>query len=54
MEQYSQELKVVLEHVIAAKAVAYAEAIDQKFETYTKQVVANARALSQSNDRQRF
>ena len=23
-----------------------------KFETYTKQVVANARALSQSNDRQ--
>ena len=33
MEQYSQELKVVLEHVIAAKAVAYAEAIDQKFET---------------------
>lgn len=37
-----------LEHVIAAKAVAYAEAIDQKFEIYTKQVVANARALSQA------
>ena len=37
-----------LEHVIAAKAVAYAEAIDQKFETYTKQVIANARALSQA------
>ncbi len=37
-----------LVHVIAAKAVAYAEAIDQKFETYTKQVVANARALSQA------
>ena len=37
-----------LEHVIAAKAVAYAEAIDQKFATYTKQVVANARALSQA------
>lgn len=37
-----------LEHVISAKAVAYAEAIDQKFETYTKQVVANARALSQA------
>ena len=37
-----------LEHVIAAQAVAYAEAIDQKFETYTKQVVANARALSQA------
>lgn len=37
-----------LEHVIAAKAVAYAEAIDQKFETYTKKVVANARALSQA------
>lgn len=37
-----------LEHVIAAKAVAYAEAIDQKFGTYTKQVVANARALSKA------
>lgn len=37
-----------LEHVIAAKAVAYAEAIDQKFEAYTKKVVSNARALSKA------
>ncbi|WP_052911795.1 serine hydroxymethyltransferase [Riemerella anatipestifer] len=35
-----------LEHVIAAKAVAFGEAIDVKFETYAKQVVANARALA--------
>ncbi|MCD5969467.1 serine hydroxymethyltransferase [Riemerella anatipestifer] len=35
-----------LEHVIAAKAVAFGEAIDGKFETYAKQVVANARALA--------
>lgn len=37
-----------LEHVIAAKAVAFQEAIDPKFEVYAKQVVANARALSQA------
>ena len=37
-----------LEHVIAAKAVAFGEAIDPKFETYTKQVVANARALAKA------
>ncbi len=37
-----------LEHVIAAKAVAYAEAIDQKFEIYTKQVVANAKSLAKA------
>lgn len=37
-----------LEHVIAAKAVAYAEAIDQKFEVYAKQVIANAQALSKA------
>ncbi|MDY3547642.1 serine hydroxymethyltransferase [Riemerella anatipestifer] len=37
-----------LEHVIAAKAVAFGEAIDGKFETYAKQVVANARTLSKS------
>ncbi|OBP56496.1 serine hydroxymethyltransferase [Riemerella anatipestifer] len=35
-----------LEHVIAAKAVAFGEAIDGKFETYAKQVVTNARALA--------
>lgn len=35
-----------LEHVIAAKAVAFGEALDQNFETYAKQVIANAKALS--------
>ena len=37
-----------LEHVIAAKAVAFAEAIDPKFEVYAKQVKANAQALAQA------
>lgn len=35
-----------LEHVIGAKAVAFGEALDGKFETYAKQVVANAQSLS--------
>ncbi|MGH7570148.1 MAG: serine hydroxymethyltransferase [Gemmatimonadales bacterium] len=34
-----------LEHVIAAKAVAFAEALEPGFRTYAAQVVANARAL---------
>lgn len=37
-----------LEHVIAGKAVAFGEALDQKFEVYAKQVIANAQALSKS------
>ena len=37
-----------LEHVIGAKAVAFAEAIDSKFEVYAKQVKTNAQALSKS------
>ncbi len=37
-----------LEHVIAGKAVAFGEAIDQKFEVYAKQVIANAQALSKA------
>ena len=37
-----------LEHVIGAKAVAFAEAIDSKFEVYARQVKANAQALSKS------
>ena len=37
-----------LEHVIAGKAVAFAEAIDGQFETYAKQVKANAQALSKA------
>lgn len=35
-----------LEHVIAAKAVAFGEAIDEKFTQYTAQVISNARALA--------
>ncbi|MCG6902723.1 MAG: serine hydroxymethyltransferase [Rhodobacter sp.] len=35
-----------LMHVIAAKAVAFGEALDPGFKTYQKQVIANARALS--------
>jgi glycine hydroxymethyltransferase len=35
-----------LEHVIAAKAVAFKEALDPSFTEYTKQIVSNARALA--------
>jgi glycine hydroxymethyltransferase len=35
-----------LEHVIAAKAVAFNEALDPKFTDYCKQIIANARALA--------
>ena len=35
-----------LEHVIAAKAVAFREALQPSFKTYCTQVVANARALA--------
>jgi glycine hydroxymethyltransferase len=37
-----------LEHVIAAKAVAYGEALDPSFKEYGKQVIANAAALSKA------
>lgn len=37
-----------LEHVIAGKAVAFQEALDSSFETYAKQVVANAQALAKA------
>ena len=37
-----------LEHVIAGKAVAFGEALDEKFLTYQKQVVANSRALAKA------
>ena len=37
-----------LEHVIAAKAVAFKEALDPTFAIYCRQVVANARALAES------
>jgi glycine hydroxymethyltransferase len=36
-----------LEHVIAAKAVAFAEALTPEFRTYAAQVVANARTLGE-------
>lgn len=35
-----------LEHVIAAKAVAFGEALQPEFKTYTKQVIANAQKLA--------
>ncbi|HEV7994025.1 MAG TPA: serine hydroxymethyltransferase, partial [Gemmatimonadaceae bacterium] len=35
-----------LEHVIAAKAVAFKEALEPSFTTYCKQIVANAKALA--------
>src|SRR5690606_4169609 len=35
-----------LMHVIAAKAVAFKEALDPSFKTYQKQVVANAKAMA--------
>jgi glycine hydroxymethyltransferase len=37
-----------LEHVIAAKAVAFKEALDPSFRTYCRQVIANAQALAAS------
>ena len=36
-----------LEHVIAAKAVAFGEALQPSFKAYSQQVVANARALAE-------
>jgi glycine hydroxymethyltransferase len=35
-----------LEHVIAAKAVSFREALAPEFKTYAKQVIANARAMA--------
>jgi len=35
-----------LEHVIAAKAVAFKEALDPSFKVYSRQIVANAKALA--------
>ena len=35
-----------LEHVIAAKAVAFGEALDKSFADYGKQVIANAKAMA--------
>lgn len=35
-----------LEHVIGAKAVAFGEALDEKFDQYAKQVILNSKALA--------
>ncbi|HEY2067066.1 MAG TPA: serine hydroxymethyltransferase [Gemmatimonadaceae bacterium] len=37
-----------LEHVIAAKAVAFKEALEPSFAVYSRQIVANARALAKA------
>jgi glycine hydroxymethyltransferase len=37
-----------LEHVIAAKAVAFGEALQPSFQEYAKQIIANAKALSEA------
>jgi len=37
-----------LEHVIAAKAVSFKEALDPSFKVYCRQIIANAQALAQS------
>ena len=35
-----------LEHVIAAKAVAFSEALEEDFKTYGQQIIANAKAMA--------
>jgi glycine hydroxymethyltransferase len=35
-------------HVIAAKAVAFGEALQPEFKTYQKQVIDNARTLAEA------
>lgn len=37
-----------LEHIIGAKAVAFGEALDEKFEVYAQKVINNAQALSKA------
>ena len=43
-----------LEHVIAAKAVAFGEALTDDFKVYARQVVENAKALAAGADRSRL
>ena len=43
-----------LEHHIAAKAVAFAEALDPSFEIYSKQIVSNAQALAEALNNEGF
>ncbi|MGT0243931.1 hypothetical protein ACVNP1_06305 [Staphylococcus aureus] len=37
-----------LEHVIAAKAVAFGEALENNFKTYQQQVVKNAKVIAEA------
>ena len=37
-----------LVHIVAAKAVAFAEALRPEFKTYAAQIVANAKALAEA------
>jgi glycine hydroxymethyltransferase len=41
-------------HVIAAKAVAFKEALQPEFKTYQRQIVANAKALAGESHRARL
>ncbi|MEB3230518.1 MAG: serine hydroxymethyltransferase [Leptolyngbyaceae bacterium] len=43
-----------LEHVIAAKAVAFGEALQPEFKTYSAQVIANAQALGEQLQQRGF
>ena len=43
-----------LMHVIAAKAVCFKEALDPSFKTYTKQVINNAKTLSETLTKNEF
>ncbi len=37
-----------LEHIIAAKAIAFGEILDASFTTYAKQIISNAKAMSEA------
>lgn len=43
-----------LEHVIAAKAVAFGEALQPEFKTYSEQVIANAQAMATQLQQRNF
>ena len=43
-----------LEHIIAAKAVAFGEALKDDFKTYQKQILKNAKALAQALEKEGF
>ena len=43
-----------LEHIIAAKAVAFGEALEPEFKTYVKNIVKNAKALAEALQKEGF